>query len=296
MNENQEIPDDNNASGNGGVVQSALNIAQQVSSATLHKLPAFWSSMPEAWFLQAENIFQINRMSNDQSKFQHVVAMLPQDVIGCVVDLLRNPPVDNKYQTLKDALISRLTISEERRLEQLLLPSEIGDRKPSSFYRDMEASMGSSNIVNSNLLKKLWMRKLPEAIKIAITASGKEDIRELMVIADDVWEVIQPKQINAVNTSQTSNNLQVEIANAIASLSLVVNNLKKEMSELRENFRTSNDSQRGRSRYRSKSRSRSSTPKRHSNGMCWYHHKFGDKATRCFLPCNYKSKEDNLNN
>lgn len=288
--------DHSNASGNGGVLPSTHDMEQQVSSATLHKLPTFWSSMPEAWFLQAENIFQINRMSSDQSKFQHVVAMLPQDVIVCVVDLIRNPPLDNKYKTLKDALISRLTISEERRLEQLLLPSEIGDRKPSSFYRDMEASMGSSNIVNPNLLKKLWLRKLPEAIKIAVTASSKEDIRQLMQIADDVWEVIQPREINTVNTSQTANNLQVEIANAIASLSLEVNNLKKEMSGLRENFRTFNDNPRRRFRFRSRSRSRSSTPNKNSHGMCWYHQKFGDKATKCLLPCNYKGKADNLNN
>lgn len=283
-----------NSSGDSGASGPTLDVRHEVCSATLHKLPSFWSSMPEAWFLQVENIFQINKMTNDQNKFQHVVAMLPQDIIGCVVDILRKPPDDNKYQTLKDALISRLTISEERRLEQLLMTSEIGDRKPSSFYRDMEASMGSSNIVNPNLLKKLWMRKLPEAIKIAITASGKDDVKELMILADDVWEVVQPREINAVKSSQTTNSLQLEIANAISSLSLEVSSLKKEMSELRESFQTSNNNNyRRQSRFRSRSRSRSSN--RGSTGVCWYHENFGDKATKCLLPCSYKRKVEDLN-
>lgn len=285
------------ASGSGDRVDPGLNNGQQIGSSTFHKLPPFWSSMPEAWFLQAENIFRINRMHNDMNMFQHIIAMLPQDIVGSVIDLLRNPPVNNKYETLKNALIARHTISEEKRLEQLLQPSEIGDRKPSSFFRDMEASMGPSNFINPDLLKKLWIRKLPEKIRIAVTSSGKEEIEELTNIADKVWEVMQHQTVYSLSSVQNESKLQLEIASAIASLSLEVKNLKNEVTALQENFNRSFDAPRRtfQFRSRSRSRSRSATPRRTPDGICWYHKNFGDKATKCLLPCNYQKSKDSLN-
>lgn len=260
-----------------------------VASNTLHKLPVFWSNMPEVWFIQVEQIFTLNRILSDVSKYRHVVAVLPQEAMSNVIDLLRNPPENEKYNSLKQALISRHSLSENKRLEELLNASEIGDRSPSAFFRDMENSMGSSSFVNSHLLKRLWLRKLPEAVKVAITSSHLEDIQTLLTLADNVWEVTHTSSISSIASkpSASSSNREDKLIEAINALSIEVSSLKKNFSERRRNF---GGYQGGRSRSRSRSRSRQ------NRNYCWYHTNFGDRASKCIQPCQYttdkKDKKD----
>lgn len=258
---------------------------RSIASGGMHKLPLFWLNMPEIWFIQAEQIFALNRITSDMSKYRHVVAVLPQEVMGNVIDLLKNPPETNKYETLKEALIARHSLSENKRLEELLSSSEIGDRSPSAFFRDMENIMGSSNIVNIDLLKRLWLRKLPEQVKIQVTSSNFEDMALILTLADKVWEVTHTSSIASVTSKppQTSSNKEDQLIEAIRMLSLEVSSLKKDFNHRRSSQFSQN--RRGRSRSRSKPRE--------GKSHCWYHAKFGDKANKCIQPCSYNSDKKN---
>lgn len=269
-----------------------------VASSTFHKLPVFWSNVPEVWFIQVEQIFNLNRITSDVSKYRHVVAVLPQEAMGNVIDILRQPPTENKYNTLKEALISRHSISENRKLESLLNSSEMGDRSPSSFYREMENLMGNSNFINQSLLKKLWLRKLPESVRLAVTCSNIEEVTALLSMADKIWEVTQNSQLSAVASSSSSDK-EDKLLNAIKTLTLEVCSLKEKLS--RNSLRGQNNYQRRRGRSTSRSTSRSSSRSRSGNrndNYCWYHSNFADKASKCIPPCQYaadKKKDTNLN-
>lgn len=39
-------------------------------------------------------------------------------------------------------------------------------------------------------------------------------------------------------------------------------------------------------------RTRSNSRNRKETGMCWYHWRFAEKATKCLKPCNYKSPKN----
>ena len=65
------------------------------------KLPTFWAQQPEVWFLQAEAQFHICKITDDITKYYHVVAALDQETSGRVLDTLSAPPADNKYTDLK---------------------------------------------------------------------------------------------------------------------------------------------------------------------------------------------------
>lgn len=252
-----------------------------IASSTFHKLPVFWSNMPDVWFIQAEQIFAINRITTDVSKYRHVVAVLPQETMGNVVDLLRNPPTENKYEMLKEALISRHSMSENKKLEGLLNSSEMGDRSPSSFYREMENLTGNSNFVNKNLLQKLWLRKLPENIRLAVTCSNIEEVTGLLSMADRLWEATQTNCISEVR-SNSSSTKEDKLIEAIKNLSLEVSSLKERVSR---NSHDSNkyDYQRRRSRSSSRSKNRDEFK------YCWYHWKFANKASKCIPPCQFMS-------
>lgn len=244
------------------------------------KLPTFWSNVPEVWFIQVEQIFAINRIVSDMSKYRHVIAVLPQEAMTSVLDLLRDPPEENKYLKLKEALISRHSLSENKRLEELLSSSEMGDHSPSTLFRDMENRLGSSSFVNRDLLRRLWLRKLPESVKVSVTSSNLEDISAILSMADKVWEVTHNQKIYAATsappTVTNSASCEGELLEAIKALTSEVASLKLNNTRRRAN-----------SRYSGRNRSRSQSWNSSRNNYCWYHSNFGNRASKCVQPCKY---------
>ena len=63
------------------------------------------------------------------NKFHHVLANRSQEIATEVRDQLMNPPTKNPYDILKDTLIKRTTLSEQRSLQQLLSTEDLGNQK-----------------------------------------------------------------------------------------------------------------------------------------------------------------------
>jgi hypothetical protein len=54
----------------------------------------------------------------------------------------RNPPTDQPYTVLKEQLTKHTSLSEQRKLQQLLTGKELGDRKPTQLLRRMRQLLG----------------------------------------------------------------------------------------------------------------------------------------------------------
>lgn len=263
-----------------------------VEAATQIKLPQFWTCSPAAWFFQAEAQFNLKRITSDVSRYEHVITALPQDIVILVVDILQKPPTENKYETLKKSLLERTVDSEEKRLAQILSNNnELGDRKPSEFYRHLEILAGNSAMVGKELLQNLWMRKLPININVALLASGKQDITELCAIADKIWNVTHTSYISTVSDVSSSNLSSAE--NYLARLESKIDALEKKFT--RTNIRKDDINDRQYKRERSKSPRRNSTRSQFKeNGkFCWYHFTFGKYAQKCIKPCEFKNLQGN---
>ncbi|GFV78526.1 uncharacterized protein TNCV_1888321 [Trichonephila clavipes] len=120
------------------------------------KPPAFWRNKPKLWFLQLKAQFSNSGISNGTTKYNIVVVALDENVLDFVVDILSNPPQDDKYETLRNAFLNRLTDTEESRLKKLLTDMELGDRRPSDLLRQMKSLAGSS--ISDELIKSLWLQ------------------------------------------------------------------------------------------------------------------------------------------
>ena len=78
-----------------------------VMAATV-KLSSFYQHAPSFWFIQAESQFDVKGISSDSTKFNHIVAALPEDVALCVM-----PAVESRsYDTLKKALMDAFDLTE----------------------------------------------------------------------------------------------------------------------------------------------------------------------------------------
>lgn len=246
------------------------------------RVPPFWPEEPEIWFAQVEGQFAVAGITSDATKFNYVISQLDNRFSKEVKDIIINPPTSNKYGKLKTELIKRLTASNEKKLKQLLMHEELGDRKPSQFLRHLKGLAGRD--VTDDFLKTIWTSRLPLGIQTVLagqpSTSTTDDLADL---ADRVHDLASTTPtVAAVGDSVPGS---------------IVSELTKEIAELRRQIQkmsSSDRSSRGRHRSSGHSRSRSTSRQRSNSNyrkfpLCWYHGKFGDKASKCIRPCDFKA-------
>ena len=107
-----------------------LPLPQAVHAVSL-KLPPFWPNDPVVWFAQVEAQFLTHGITSQSTQFSYVIASLQPEIAQEIRDLLISPPTETPYDVLKATLIRRTSASEQKRLHQLLIAEELGDRMPS---------------------------------------------------------------------------------------------------------------------------------------------------------------------
>lgn len=234
------------------------------------KLPTFWADKPAIWFAQVEAQFQIANIVLDATKYNYVVGHLDQKLAGEVEDLITNLPSEGKYEKLKKVLIQRLSISQEKRVRQLLSDEELGDRKPSQFLRHLRSLAGTA-LSDDNIIRQLWLRRLPQQAQAILAAQADLNLEKVSELADKIVELAP----------------EPAVCSASSTFTLAI--LAKQLEEVSSQVAALSRQQRQPSRDRSVSSGRASN----SAKRCWYHRKWGAKATRCISPCNWKA--ENLN-
>ena len=143
--------------------QQAIPINQPPTVAAVAlKLPPFWPTNPAVWFAQVEAQFSFRNVVQQRTHFDYVIAALASEVATEVRDLILNPPADQPYDRLKEALIQRTEASEQRRLQQLLTAEELGDRKPSQLLWHMQQLLGDSGpALDSAIIRQLFLATPP---------------------------------------------------------------------------------------------------------------------------------------
>lgn len=249
------------------------------------RVPPFWPEEPEVWFAQIEGQFAISGITSDATKFNYIISQM--DNITCIEikDIIINPPASEKYNKLKYELIKRLTVSKEKRIKQLLMHEELGDRKPSQFLRHLKSLAGIG--VPDEFVKTIWISRLSHGIQTVLAGQqSSSTLDELADLADRVFEIVTPSPSIAAcskpGTSSAIENLAREVAE-------IKREFKKIAIERRSRGQTPSRHVRRESRGRSTTRAKRSQSHYRKYPLCWYHYKFGDKAYKCIQPCDFKS-------
>lgn len=237
------------------------------------KAPPFWENEPELWFLQIESQFTVAGITCDKTKYHCVVSALDSKALSAVRDLIRNPPAEKAYETLKSRTIDLFSQSEAAQLKLLLQDLQLGDRRPSQLLVDMQNL--ACKKLDDNLLRTLWMQRLPINVQ-QILSVCKDPLTELALIADKICEVSCYQAVSEVRHIPDTETMQ-SLQNQISVLSASVERLA------RQRDRTKNRKKRF-----SRSKSPSRTPDNLRNGrLCWYHYHYGKNAHKCIDPCQY---------
>jgi len=255
------------------------------------RIPSFWPEEPELWFMQLEGQFALCGITEDETKYAHVLSKIEPKQAREIKDVITRPPTTDKYKTLKRILIQRLTDSQEQRIRQLLEREELGDRKPSQFLRHLSTLAGST--VPNELIRTLWLGRLPAQIQAILATRTDDRLEEIAEQADRIYE-IGAKAVVATTSSSTAQQQpstpQTTTETQIMMLTKQIAALTVQMTKLTKEWSQERSRNRARSRSRSQRRYRSRTPKR--NGVCFYHQRFGQKAERCTQPCTFKKENE----
>lgn len=102
--------------------------------------------------------------------------------------------------------MKRTSVSEQRRLRQLLSDVELGDRKPSQLLRRMRQLLGSRKF-DEALLRQLFLQRLPTHVQ-SILAASKDSVtlEDLAELADCILD-IQPPEPPRVVAEMSHNSL-----------------------------------------------------------------------------------------
>ncbi|XP_078487863.1 uncharacterized protein LOC144745813 [Ciona intestinalis] len=148
------------------------------------KLPVFWANQPRVWFQQAEAQFALKNVTVDQTKYYHVVSALDPDTATRLLDLLENPPREQKYTAIKERLLQTFSLSRQQRARRLLDMPPLGDRKPSALMDEMLSLLG--NHESCLLFEELFLQRMPNDIRICLAKEDLEEPRQLARRADQL--------------------------------------------------------------------------------------------------------------
>lgn len=261
-------------------MQSPVEVAVTSFGGPTSRLPQFYRSNPSLWFLQIEAVFATSRVTSPHIRFQAVVSVLELEVLTQVADLLTTDSAD-PYTLIKQRLITIYGESETRRIQKLLEDTQLGNQRPSQLYRQMLQL--AANTVSKEIVRTLWLRNLPVRVQEILAATKQEDIDALTVVADKIMEVEKPPEAYAVfETTSSSTTNEAVLAE--------IKKLRAEVADLRLQARRSRSQNRRRTSV-SGSRSHAASSDR---GLCFYHRRFGNKASKCTKPCTW-TPDPNLN-
>lgn len=171
---------------------------------------------------------------------------------------------------------------------------ELGEQKLSQLLRRRKEL--AKDAMPEDTLIMLWRGHLPSAVRAVLMVTETKDLNALASIADNVMVTTRAAHLAEVNQQpSTSKDTELIIAE-IAKLSTRVSDLKRSRTSFQQRrspYRFSR-SRFGRSRSASRHRSTSQhrTPES-PDWLCYYHHRFRDRAEKCAEPCAWKKPSEN---
>lgn len=234
---------------------AAVNVDMAIVNANIYaatvKLPDFWQHSPRPWFQHIEAQFHLRGITQDVTKYFHVVAALDASTTARAMSLLEAPPAAGKYDALKTFLLGLFELSELEKADHLLSLNGLGDGKPSELMEKMLAVLRSAD--PSFLFTHLFLRQLPAPVRTALASSplaSAKDYRGLAAEADRVFLANRQQFVHALLPDQNTPPPPAEDYSDTAA---------------------------------------AVTARHHpDDGLCYYHARFGARAKQCRKPCSFK--------
>jgi hypothetical protein len=216
---------------------------------------------------------------------------LPKESLPTVLDLITEPPEDDPYQQLKDRLCQSHQLTEFQRVEKLHQLDSLGGRKPSELLHEM-AELCPTGHEDSPFFLFLFMQRLPKELRIVLSeVYDHEDVQAMAIKANKLWSLHNHQQhgvVASVDPGSSSSQPPATIA--------AVKSGPPARGE-RSGGQHGKGRGCGRTVATAATKPAAATPSavvtpdsmaRASSGLCYFHWRFGEGATRCEGVCSWQ--------
>lgn len=138
------------------------------------------------WLRQVEIRLKLADITNKISKYEYVVAALPNEITARVYDLIIAQPETSPFTTLVARIKEEFEPTESEGVIKLLKGLKRGDKKPSLFLREMRELAGKQ--VGDTLLRELFLAELPTSTAEILSVIEIKELESLAKAADKAWE------------------------------------------------------------------------------------------------------------
>ena len=171
------------------------------------KAPSFWTTNAAAWFTRVEAGFALHNppITNDLTKFQHVIQLLDSETSRRVHAVIANPPQSDKYAALKSALLSAFEPTQFQKDSILLQLNGLGDRRPSELLQYMR----SLNTDPKTLFRCLFLHQLPPDVRRILAQTPDATLDTLATTADHIMDAEMYSTVTAVESPISDPNSEI---------------------------------------------------------------------------------------
>ena len=205
------------------------------------------------WFLQLESIFQISKITSEQTKFLHLVSNIPTNTLKKFENYLSNES-SSPYTDLKKAMINDKKQPKSRTFEKLI-ELTLGERSPSSLLREMKSllqEIENQTTIPEGFLKEAFLHAIPESIRHHLVNYESQTLEEIAKKADRHVELSNSTEMHTIRYKEPNE----------------LHELREEIAELRSKL------------------------KENPKILCFYHQKYREEARKCVQPCFWKSGKE----
>ncbi|KOB74268.1 Uncharacterized protein OBRU01_09406 [Operophtera brumata] len=237
------------------------------------RIPEFWAEMPRLWFAQFDAVMEPQKQG-DSTKYNLVIAKLNRDAL-------------QQFETIKERLLAVYEESAEKQFHNLVSGMDLETQRPSQLLRKM-SGLATNTQIPTEALRRLWISRLPTAVRTILTVTPEAKLDDLAKIADKIIENMNIGEVCAMGNATVP-----DMTDQLARMTMELKSLREEINEVRGRSRSRGDGWR---RERSQSRGNSRGPGS-TNWLCRFHYRWRARARTCEQPCNWKqpgaSRADN---
>ena len=169
------------------------------------KLGTFWTDRPAVWFAQAESQFKIKKITVESTMFHHVLVALDNKTSGEVEHVITDPPEDNPYSALKEALLEAFEKTPAQKDREFMTIRSLGDLTPTAMLRKMRRLRPKPEH-DSTIFRWSFLRILLLEVSNILVVMEDEPLDALAKKADRILEQRSdaPGSVAAITVSPSS--------------------------------------------------------------------------------------------
>ena len=163
------------------------------------KPPPFYRQNPAVWFRQIESQFVLAQVTNEVTKFHHIMAHLPEDVA------LNLDPSVGEYAALKELVLQLYQRTRSELMEEALGNVTLDGQKPSLCVVRIKRKLVECHLdPDDDLIKHKLLQAMPFHTRAALAGHQKLDLTTFASIADSVLLLDDQRTATAAHVSHDS--------------------------------------------------------------------------------------------